>query len=218
MQVTLTFDNGPDPAGTRIILDALDKHDVKAVFFLLGSHMSSPGNMTLARETFSRGHHIGNHTFTHEQPLGVMADQDSALREITDTAALIEPLTGARKMFRPVGQFGAIGPHMFSARTWQYLSEEQYDAIVWNCLAREWDHGDAWLEPTLADVETRDWSVVVLHDIFPNAMQHVDRFIAELKARGAVFSQDFPDDCVAMRRGVATALGESIGCAPAASF
>src|SRR4051812_39256437 len=40
VQVTLSFDNGPEPAVTPRVLDVLDAADVKATFFVLGSKMA----------------------------------------------------------------------------------------------------------------------------------------------------------------------------------
>lgn len=210
MKVTLTFDNGPHPVGTPIVLDTLEKHAVKATFFLLGSQLADNNNVALAQETAGCGHLIGNHTYSHNEALGLMADQQAALREITDTAAILAPFASQPRLFRPVGKKGMIGPHLFSNETWSYLSAERYDCLLWNCLTREWEREESWLEPTLTDMSQRPWSVVVLHDVYPAAMRHVDRFIQELKAQGAQFTQEFPDDCVAMRGGSATILGKAL--------
>ncbi len=42
MDVTLTFDNGPEPAVTPRVLDVLGLVDVKATFFVLGSKLADP--------------------------------------------------------------------------------------------------------------------------------------------------------------------------------
>lgn len=206
MKITLTFDNGPDPAGTPVVLEALAKNEVPAIFFVLGSQVADPALCCLAEQVRDAGHLIGNHTYTHKQALGMMDDQDAAVEEIRQTESLIAHLTKG-KLFRPVGNGGQLGPHMFSARTWDYLGEQGYDCILWNSLARDWEREENWVTPTLADVSERDWSVVVLHDILPGAMRHLDLFLKALKDRGAVFAQDFPEDCIAMKRGKATPMG-----------
>ncbi|MGH9730987.1 MAG: polysaccharide deacetylase family protein [Candidatus Acidiferrales bacterium] len=61
--IALTFDDGPNPAATPALLDLLDKHHVRASFFLIGRHVRA--FPTLAREIAARGHAIGNHTETH---------------------------------------------------------------------------------------------------------------------------------------------------------
>lgn len=62
-QVLLTIDDGPHPQHTPAILDILDQHRIKAVFFLIGERAAQHPH--LVREIVARGHEIGNHTQTH---------------------------------------------------------------------------------------------------------------------------------------------------------
>lgn len=62
-QVLLTIDDGPHPEHTPVFLDLLDRHGVKAVFFLIGERAAA--HPELVREIVRRGHEIGNHTQTH---------------------------------------------------------------------------------------------------------------------------------------------------------
>lgn len=59
----LTIDDGPHPQHTPAILDILDEHCLKAVFFLIGERAAR--HPELVREIVARGHEIGNHTQTH---------------------------------------------------------------------------------------------------------------------------------------------------------
>jgi peptidoglycan/xylan/chitin deacetylase (PgdA/CDA1 family) len=59
----LTIDDGPHPQHTPAILDILDRHGLKAVFFLVGERAAR--HPDLVREIIARGHEIGNHTQTH---------------------------------------------------------------------------------------------------------------------------------------------------------
>ena len=61
--VYLTFDDGPIPEATPIILDILDEYDAKATFFMVGENVSKYPR--LKDEIASRGHRLGNHTFNH---------------------------------------------------------------------------------------------------------------------------------------------------------
>ena len=62
-KIALTFDDGPNPFWTEKILDVLAKHNVKANFFVLGKWVEKYRD--LLKETFKRGHLIGNHTYSH---------------------------------------------------------------------------------------------------------------------------------------------------------
>lgn len=63
--VALTFDDGPNPDATPIILDALAARGVKATFFILGRHAERWPELVarVARE----GHSIGNHGYYHRK-------------------------------------------------------------------------------------------------------------------------------------------------------
>jgi peptidoglycan/xylan/chitin deacetylase (PgdA/CDA1 family) len=62
-EVVLTFDDGPEPASTPRVLDALAHECTKASFFLLGRNaLAYP---QLARRELSEGHTVAHHTFSH---------------------------------------------------------------------------------------------------------------------------------------------------------
>lgn len=59
----LTFDDGPNPTVTAKVLEVLDEYDVKATFFMLGSSVDA--YPSVAKSVYSKGHTIGNHTYSH---------------------------------------------------------------------------------------------------------------------------------------------------------
>ncbi len=61
--IAITFDDGPNPSVTPQLLDLLERHKVKATFFLIGKYVRAAP--ALADEIVERGHAIGNHTETH---------------------------------------------------------------------------------------------------------------------------------------------------------
>ncbi len=77
-KIALTFDDGPNPHATPKILDILDALKVKGSFFVIGKRcLEHP--KTLA-EIKTRGHLIGNHTFSHK--IGDFEKCDEVLNEI----------------------------------------------------------------------------------------------------------------------------------------
>jgi len=62
-QPLLTIDDGPHPEHTPAILDILDRHGIKAIFFLIGERAAQHPQLVL--EIIRRGHEIANHTQTH---------------------------------------------------------------------------------------------------------------------------------------------------------
>ena len=63
--VALTFDDGPNPDATPLILDTLREKRVRATFFILGSHAERWPE--LVRRIVHDGHQIGNHGYFHRK-------------------------------------------------------------------------------------------------------------------------------------------------------
>jgi peptidoglycan-N-acetylglucosamine deacetylase len=154
--IVLTFDDGPDPVHTREVLDALDKHEAKATFFVIGHKAEKhPG---LIREILERGHTVGVHGFAHDRLFSlrgskrVRDDLERAIR----TLELITDQTPT--LFRP--PIGHTNPTI--ARI-----ADQLDLTVvgWSVRARD---GLGSTKP--ADVVARisrgleDGAIVLLHD------------------------------------------------------
>ena len=62
--IFLTFDDGPHPIWTPMILDVLARHDARATFFVTGQLAASYPN--LVEQIASAGHTLANHTWGHE--------------------------------------------------------------------------------------------------------------------------------------------------------
>ena len=106
--VTLSFDNGPEPEVTPHVLDTLAKHSVKASFFVMGRKAVTPGGHALIARASAEGHWIGNHTYSHTQPLGEL-DRATALREFEQTEESLAWLDQRPRLFRPYGREGRLG-------------------------------------------------------------------------------------------------------------
>ena len=78
VEVTLTFDNGPDPEATPHVLDVLAARDLKATFFVVGERLAAARH--LAERAHAEGHWIGNHTWTHRAPFGELEDSCARMR------------------------------------------------------------------------------------------------------------------------------------------
>lgn len=63
--VSITFDDGPNPRATPVILDVLRREDVHATFFVLGQHAERWPE--LVRRMADEGHQLGNHGYWHRK-------------------------------------------------------------------------------------------------------------------------------------------------------
>jgi len=62
-KVALTFDDGPSPEYTPLLLTKLAEYRVPATFFLIGRNLKS--HPEIGRRIVQEGHEVGNHTWNH---------------------------------------------------------------------------------------------------------------------------------------------------------
>ena len=201
--LTLTFDNGPEPDVTPAVLEHLAQRGISATFFVLGQKLALAHRRALAERARAEGHWIGNHTWSHGPPLGTRDEAGVAEAEIGRTQALLGDLAHPGRLFRP-NAGGELGPWLLSRAAADYLRDGGYTCVTWNAVPGDWKDPDGWVERALAQCAARPWTLLVLHDLPTGAMDHLPRFLDEAARRGARFRQDFPVDCLAMVLGRAT--------------
>ena len=199
--LTLTFDNGPEPDVTPGVLDVLARRGLKTTFFVIGRKLADPAARSLAERAHAEGHWIGNHTYTHSVPLGRSPDPNVAMNEIARTQALLGGLAHPARWFRPLGGGGKIGPWLLRASALAHLQAEHYSCVLWNAIPRDWQDPDGWVERALTQCPEQKWTLMVLHDLPSGAMRHLDAFLDRVVAKGGRLRQDFPPACVPIRSG-----------------
>jgi len=132
-ELALTFDDGPNPAWTPRLLDILASHDVRATFFLVGSHAQAEPE--LARRIVAAGHLIGNHSWSH--PNLALTGASRVQEELARTSKTLEQIAGAPvRYFRP--PFGARRPVVFLlARSLGMVP------VLWNAMTADWSEPSA---------------------------------------------------------------------------
>jgi peptidoglycan-N-acetylglucosamine deacetylase len=196
LNLTLTFDNGPDPETTPFVLDVLARRSLRATFFIVGKKLSMPGGRELARRAHAEGHWIGNHTWTHAVPLGLLKNARVIAEEIRDTQDVIGALTHPHRFFRPFGQGGNLDERLLNPIVVQVLTAERMSCVLWNAIPGDWKDPDGWVERALAQCRAQAWTVMVLHDLPTGAMRNLERFLDATVELGVRFQQDFAPDCV----------------------
>ena len=153
-EIFLTFDDGPVPGVTDIVLDLLAQYDAKASFFMVGNNAAT--HSELAMEVLNQGHVIGNHTYNHRNGWNVSAL--NYLREIQETQNLFYEKFGiSLEYFRP--PYGKITPWVSSA------INGHYRIVMWDVLAGDFDPKLSPENCTAKVLQhTERGSIVVLHD------------------------------------------------------
>jgi len=83
--VALTFDDGPGAIYTDSVLDLLDRLNVKATFFMVGSSIAH--HPDVAARVHQHGHELGNHSYTHARL--VLKSPGRIRHEVETTDSLI---------------------------------------------------------------------------------------------------------------------------------
>jgi peptidoglycan-N-acetylglucosamine deacetylase len=214
--LTLTFDNGPEPSVTPSVLDVLARHGVSSTFFVIGRRLLDPAARACAERAHAEGHWIGNHTWTHSRPLGELPGDEAAQLEIGRTQAEIGALSHAPPLFRPTGGGGHLDCRLLSREAAAMLQAGGYTCVLWNALPRDWERTDDWVDVALVQIAAQPWSLMVLHDLPTGAMHHLDRFLTEARRRGCRFRQDFPPASMIITAGQVTGpLGDFVNTADA---
>jgi peptidoglycan/xylan/chitin deacetylase (PgdA/CDA1 family) len=201
--ITLTFDNGPEPDVTDFVLDTLASCDIRAAFFVIGSKLEAGESLRCARRAAREGHRVGNHSYHHREPLGLL-DAEASRAEIARTQALLDGFVKER-LFRPIGgegREGTLGDHLLSPAARDFLIAERFTVVLWNVVPRDWEQQHAWVDVALDRCRRLEHAVVVLHDLPGGAMAHLPFFLERARDEGARFSSDFPLSCVVLERGV----------------
>jgi hypothetical protein len=73
--------------------------------------------------------------------------------------------------------------------------------VLWNSVPEDWIDQDAWVARAIADAASRSHTLVVMHDILPRAMAHLDGFIGALLDAGHRITDTFPAECVPIEGG-----------------
>lgn len=172
--VYLTFDDGPIPEVTPWVLDELDRHGIKATFFLVGDNVRR--HPELLDEIRRRGHSWGNHTMHHLQGMRTLTDR--YLADVEEAHRLI-----GSTLFRP--------PH--GLLRWKQAKniKRNFNLIMYDLVTRDYSKK---LQPSdvLNNVKrfARNGSIIVFHDSLKaekNMRYALPRAIEWLKSQGYEF-------------------------------
>ncbi|MFA6290865.1 MAG: polysaccharide deacetylase family protein [Victivallales bacterium] len=175
--VALSFDDGPC-AQTPAILDALNKHDVKAAFFVIGRNVS--GNEETLSRIAREGHLVGNHSFTH-RPWFPFYSSGRMILDLNKAAETISNVTGEQvQWFRP--PYGISNPMLAKA-----VRKTGYKVMGWSIRSYDTSAGNP--EKVLIRIKRllKPGAVILLHDRCTGTPEVVDEIIRYARAQGYEF-------------------------------
>lgn len=179
----LTFDDGPSESTPRL-LDILERHAVKATFFVIGANtLRMP---EIGREIVARGHEIANHSSRHE-PLWLRSPKFIDA-QVFGAQRVIEDVTGKRpRWFR-----APFGVRWFGLG--KALRNEGLTGAMWTTIGRDWVEASAGVEARLK-TGLAPGALFCLHDgrelqpdpDITNTLEAVERFVPYALAAGYQF-------------------------------
>jgi peptidoglycan/xylan/chitin deacetylase (PgdA/CDA1 family)/SAM-dependent methyltransferase len=171
MGVALTFDDGPDPEVTPLLLDLLDRDSVPATFFVTGERAAR--HPSIIRDILSRGHAIGNHSY-HHFPFLMLKGMRTLRREIETTQSVLAGFGIVPLAFRP-----PVG--IVNSRLWRVLLEQGMFCVNYSCRAV--DFGNRRVSRLSGKVlkAVSPGDIIALHDVAPRH-ERTERLMAEFDA------------------------------------
>ncbi len=198
--ILLTFDDGPHPRYTDRILEILNKYQIKAVFFELGTNLGSikqnrvePTRASAAaRHLTQASFMIGNHGFSHGV-LPKMSDREIG-QEIDETNRLLQAVVNVHSpLFRP--PYGERDSKVLAA-----IEAHKMRSVLWNIDSKDWADpvSRSIANRVIADVRQRNHGIVLMHDIHERTIEALPLIIETLKSEGYRFlnwdGQTFSED------------------------
>jgi len=187
----LTIDDGPHPEHTLAILDILDRHQIKALFFLIGERAAR--HPELVREIVQRGHEIGNHTQTHPAARFWALPPATLWREVADCQHTLTSICPDHppRFFRPPAGHHNVCTFVIS----QALGLKM---LMWSVRGFDGVMQDVKFITERIRARLKPGSIVLIHEATPVAVEvaeSIARLLAESGLTCGASALPRSDDC-----------------------
>ena len=180
--IYLTFDAGYENGCTEKILTVLEKHKVKAAFFLVGNYIKQ--NPDLVRRMVADGHTVGNHTM-HHPDMSKITDPEKFAKELSQLEGLYTEVTGQSmpKYYRPP-------QGTYSEENLKQAKEMGYKTVFWSLAYVDWNNDS---QPTKEQAFSKllprihNGAVVLLHSTSQTNAQIMDELLTKWEEMGYRF-------------------------------
>lgn len=195
--VALTYDDGPNPINTNRILDALEKHNVVATFFDIGSLIDRYPEVV--QRQVALGCEIGNHSYNHADYGKLSASQIKADYAKTDQA-YISAVGFAPTLFRP--------PYGSTNSTVQ--ASVSAPVILWSIDTLDWKSRNTDSIMNIIYKQSNfNGQVILMHGIYESTARATEIMIPYLLGKG--YQLVTTTDLIEMSLGRTTQAGQTFG-------
>lgn len=168
--VALTFDDGPN-YNTSKVLDILEKYNVKATFFILGSNIK--GNEGIIKRMNELDMEIGNHMYSHKL-ITKLKNQDIN-KEITKVDNLV---------FDIIGEYPTLVRPSYGTFNKRIKSLVDRPIIIWNVDTLDWKNHSSKRISKRVFRNIGDGDIVLMHDIYSATANSLEIIIPKLLDMG----------------------------------
>lgn len=179
-EVVITFDDGPIPPYSNVILDTLASQCVKATYFLVGE--MAQAYPSIVRRIYSAGHTIGTHSQNHPRAFQRLTMQ-GVERQVDGGIASVDSALGDQKALSPFFRIPGLGRN---SAIEDYLASKSL--VTWSAdvVADDWKHIGAReiVRRAMRRLEGRGRGILLLHDIHPATALALPTLLKELKDHG----------------------------------
>jgi peptidoglycan/xylan/chitin deacetylase (PgdA/CDA1 family) len=181
-EVVLTFDDGPLPATTGKLLDALKSQCVRATFFMVGRMAAAAP--ALARRVAQEGHTVAYHSFSH--PLMRLLSEKAARADIEHGFQAVDQAVYGSAGDKPRTPFFRFPGFADTPALDAWLASRDIGVFGTDLWAADWWPMTPQAEAAamLARLEKDKRGIILFHDIRAQTVAMMPAFLRELKARG----------------------------------
>lgn len=173
-KIAITFDDGPHPQYTELLLDGLKERGVKATFFVTGEHAEL--HPEVIKRMSEEGHLIGNHTYSHIQLRS--NNREEFKEQLVKTNKIISDITGKEVLYvRP--PYG----------TWDKKFETELNMfpVLWTVDPKDWCSDNAASVTQKVVSKSRENDIILMHDYYESSVTAALKAVDELLEKGYDF-------------------------------
>jgi peptidoglycan-N-acetylglucosamine deacetylase len=179
-EVVITFDDGPIPPYSNVILDMLASQCVKVTYFLVGE--MAQAYPSIVRRIYNAGHTIGTHSQNHPYAFQRLT-MHNAERQVDGGIASVDAALGDPKALSPFFRIPGLGR---TNAIEDYLASRSL--VTWSAdvVADDWRHirASEIVRRAMRRLGEKGRGILLLHDIQPATVSALPTLLKELKKRG----------------------------------
>ena len=171
--IALTFDDGPN-YNTMKVLDILEKYNIKATFFILGTNIK--GNEKIINRINSLGMEIGNHMYSH-----------SITTKLTNTKIKEEINKTDKLIYDIIGKYPTLIRPSYGIYNKKFQKIVDRPIILWNIDTLDWKYHNSTKIANKVFNNINRGEIVLMHDIYSATANSLEIIIPKLLDEGFEF-------------------------------